>query len=62
MRYLIANSEDGIHYLDSARKMKIDRKNLTPHMKRLITKGLAIRGNGKQGKYYPSTKKTGTNQ
>jgi hypothetical protein len=37
--------------------MKIDRKNLTPYMKRLMMKGLVIRGNGKQGKYYPTTKK-----
>ncbi|MFY9967411.1 MAG: MarR family winged helix-turn-helix transcriptional regulator [Nitrososphaeraceae archaeon] len=57
MRFVNANQSDGIHHLDLARKMKIDRKNLTPYMKRLMMKGLVIRGNGKQGKYYPTTKK-----
>jgi len=57
MRFVWANHEDGIHHLDLARKVEIDRKNLTSHMKRLIMKGLVIRGNGKQGKYYPATKK-----
>lgn len=56
MRFVIANKTDGIYHLDLARKMKIDRKNLTPYMKRLMMKGLVIRGNGKQGKYYPATK------
>jgi predicted transcriptional regulator len=57
MRFVNANQTDGIHHLDLARKMKIDRKNLTPYMKRLMMKGLVARGNGKQGKYYPATKK-----
>lgn len=56
IRFVMANQTDGIHHLDLARKMKIDRKNLTPYMKRLMMKGLVIRGNGKQGKYYPATK------
>jgi len=57
MKFVNANQTDGIHHLDLARKMKIDRKNLTPYMKRLMMKELVIRGIGKQGKYYPATKK-----
>jgi hypothetical protein len=56
MRHVRANSDDGIHHLDLARKLKINRKNLTPHMKRLMIKGLVMRGNGRQGKYYPVTR------
>jgi biotin operon repressor len=48
---------DGISHLELSRKIGINRKNLTPHMKRLKTKGLVIRGSGKRGKYYPANKK-----
>jgi predicted transcriptional regulator len=51
-----ANREDGIHHVDLARNVGIDRKNLTPYMRRLIMKGVVVRSSGKQGKYYPSTK------
>ena len=57
MMYISANSDDGINHLALARKVNIDRKNLTPYMKRLMMKGLVIRGDGKRGKYYPATKK-----
>jgi biotin operon repressor len=50
-------AEGGISHLELARKVGINRKNLTSHMKRLITKGLVIRGRGKHGKYYPASKK-----
>ena len=56
MRLLWANHDSGMHHLDLARKLNINRKNLTPHMERLMTKGLVTRSNGKQGKYYPATK------
>lgn len=56
MELVWANHKNGIHHLDLARKVGINRKNLSPYMRRLIIKGLVIRGNGKQGTYYPSTK------
>jgi predicted transcriptional regulator len=56
MGIIWANSENGIHHGDLARKVGINRKNLAPYMRRLIMKGLVVRSIGKQGKYYPSTK------
>jgi predicted transcriptional regulator len=51
-----AHRDSGISHLRLAHIVKIDRKNLTPYMKRLMSKGLVKRGKGKQGKYYPTTK------
>jgi len=56
MKIVWANHGDGIHHGELAYKAGIDRKNLRPYMRRLMTKGLVIRNNGKQGRYYPSTK------
>lgn len=56
MKIVWANHGDGIHHGELAHKAGIDRKNLRPYMRRLMTKGLVIRNNGKQGKYYPATK------
>src|SRR5262245_31258434 len=54
---IVGSTQDGISHLELARKVGINRKNLTPHMKRLKMKGLIIRATGKQGKYYPANKK-----
>jgi hypothetical protein len=56
MMFVIA-AQDGIGHLELASKVGINRKNLTPHMRRLIVKGLVIRGRGKRGKYCPASKK-----
>jgi DNA-binding transcriptional ArsR family regulator len=53
----ISSVEDGIGHLELASKVGIDRKNLTPHLKRLRRKGIVMRGKGKRGKYYPANKK-----
>jgi predicted transcriptional regulator len=57
MMFIRGNQDDGIHHLDLAHKVGINRKNLTSHLRRLMMKGIVIRGNGKHGKYYPATKK-----
>jgi predicted transcriptional regulator len=49
-------SSSGIAHLQLSNIIGIDRKNLTPYMKRLMSRGLVKRGEGKQGKYYPITK------
>jgi biotin operon repressor len=56
MMYIIA-AHDGVGHLELARKVGINRINLTPHMRRLKAKGLVVRGRGKRGKYYPASKK-----
>ncbi len=56
VKVVLANRDSGIAHLQLAHIVQIDRKNLTPYMKRLIRKGLIKRGKGKQGKYYPATK------
>lgn len=57
MRILRINSDTGVSHIELARTVQIDRKNLSPYMKRLMKKGLVKRGKGKQGKYYPSIKR-----
>jgi|GEM_PF-3310694 len=54
---VVSSTQDGISHLELARKVGINRKNLTPHMKRLKMKGLIIRARGKQGKYHPANRK-----
>jgi len=56
MEVISAHRDSGIAHLRLAHIVNIDRKNLTPYMKRLRSKGLIKRGEGKQGKYYPTTK------
>ena len=56
MEVITAHRDSGIVHLRLAHILKIDRKNLTPYMKRLRSKGLVKRGKGKQGNYYPSTR------
>ena len=56
MEVISANRDSGIAHLQLAHIVKINRKNLTPYMKRLTSKGLVKREKGKQGKYYPTTK------
>jgi B-block binding subunit of TFIIIC len=53
----VSSAKDGIGHLELASNVEIDRKNLTPHLKRLMRKGLITRGKGKRGKYYPASKK-----
>jgi DNA-binding MarR family transcriptional regulator len=53
----VSCAQDGIGHLELASRVGIDRKNLTPHLKRLIRKGVIMRGNGKRGRYYPASKK-----
>jgi predicted transcriptional regulator len=57
MKIILAHSDTGIPHLQLADVVRIDRKNLTPHMRRLMSKGLVKRGKGKQGRYFPATKK-----
>jgi predicted transcriptional regulator len=56
MEVISAHRDSGIAHLRLAHIVNIDRKNLTPYMKRLRRKGLVKREKGKQGKYYPTTK------
>jgi hypothetical protein len=56
MKVILAYTDSGISHLQLAHVIGIDRKNLTPHMRRLIIKGLVKRGKGKQGKYFPANK------
>jgi predicted transcriptional regulator len=56
MEVISAHHDKGIAHLKLASIVKIDRKNLAPYMKRLMSKGLVKRGKAKQGKYYPTTK------
>ena len=55
MMYIIV-SHDGIGHLELAHKVGINRKNLTPHIRRLMGKNLVVRASGKRGKYYPASK------
>ncbi len=56
MNVVLANIDSGISHMQLAHTLRIDRKNLTPYMERLIGKGLIKRGKGKQGRYHPTTK------
>jgi predicted transcriptional regulator len=56
MKIITAYRDRGIPHLQLARIARMDRKNLTSYMTRLKSKGLVIRGKGKQGKYFPATK------
>ncbi len=53
MNVINAHSNEGIGHMQLAAILGIDRGNLTPHMKRLESKGLIWKAPGKQGKYYP---------
>jgi hypothetical protein len=53
---ITANHDNGISHTELACIIKINRKNLTRYTKRLIRKGLVVRGLGKRGKYYPATR------
>jgi predicted transcriptional regulator len=55
MEVISAHRDSGIAHLRLAHIVKIDRKNITPYKKRLISKGLVKRRKCKQGKYYPTT-------
>jgi predicted transcriptional regulator len=59
MDVISAHANGGIGHVQLAVILGIDRKNLTPFMKRLISKGLVRRGPGKQGKYYPTSEYRG---
>ena len=51
---LLIHTNLGIHHIRLAEIIGIDRKNLTPHMKRLIKQKFARRELGQRGKYFPS--------
>jgi predicted transcriptional regulator len=53
---LRANRDSGIAHLELAKIVGINRKNLTPYMERLRSKGLVKREKGLRGRYYPTTK------
>ncbi len=50
------NSKYGVSHSELASLLQINRKNLRHYTKELIAKGIIIRGQGKQGKYYPADK------
>ncbi|HJT46886.1 MAG TPA: winged helix-turn-helix domain-containing protein [Nitrososphaeraceae archaeon] len=50
------NSKFGVSHSELADILNIDRKNLRHYTKELINEGIIIRGEGKQGKYYPADK------
>ncbi|HEY7081094.1 MAG TPA: winged helix-turn-helix transcriptional regulator [Nitrososphaeraceae archaeon] len=54
LKILIEYSNSGIHHIELAKKIGIDRKNLAPYMTKLIAKGLIRRESGRQGKYFPT--------
>jgi predicted transcriptional regulator len=54
LEILVMNSKKGVHHIELAKKIGIDRKNLTPYMERLIAKKLIRREAGRQGKYFPT--------
>ena len=56
MNTIVANRGTGIGHCQLAYEVKINRKNLTRHMKRLIDKELVKKTKGKQGKYFPTTR------
>jgi hypothetical protein len=55
MKVTVAYGSTGISHTRLADLVGIDRKNLSAYTKRLIGRGLLRRGEGKQGRYYPST-------
>lgn len=59
MNVINARGNDGIGHVQLAAILGINRKNLTPHMKRLISKGLVRKGPGLRGKYYPTSEYRG---
>jgi hypothetical protein len=56
MEVITANRKNGIAHQKLARIIGINRKNLGKYISRLIARGLALRGPGLRGKYYPATK------
>jgi predicted transcriptional regulator len=54
LEILIMNNKKGVHHIELAKKIGIDRKNLTPYMERLVAKKLVRREAGRQGKYFPT--------
>jgi hypothetical protein len=55
LKLIILNSTFGISHQDLADRVKLDRKNLRPYIRRLIYRKLITRAPGKQGKYFPTT-------
>ena len=56
MNAIVAHRDTGIAHCQLASEVKINRKNLTTHMKRLIEKELVKRTKGKQGRYFPTAR------
>jgi predicted transcriptional regulator len=56
MNVILSHDKEGIHHNRLAKIIGMDRKNLRPHITRLVSKGLIIRESGKHGKYFPATK------
>lgn len=56
MNTIVANRDIGIAHCQLASEVKINRKNLTAHMKILIEKELVKRTKGKQGRYFPTAR------
>jgi len=59
MNVINARGNEGIGHVQLAAILGNNRKNLTPHMKRLISKGLVRKGPDLRGKYYPTSEYRG---
>lgn len=53
---ILLENKEGISHVHLAKNVGIDRKNLRPYMKVLISEGSAKRSPGKFGLYYPTSK------
>jgi hypothetical protein len=54
LKLVIWNSRFGISHRALADTVRLDRKNLRPYIKRLISRKMITRAPGKQGKYFPT--------
>jgi predicted transcriptional regulator len=57
MNILISFQNEGMHHSQLVEYIGIDRKTLRRYMKRLIKMDLVTREPGRQGKYFPTTKR-----
>jgi hypothetical protein len=54
LQFVLMHYKKGIGHILLAKLVGIDRKNLTPHINRLIEKKLIRREDGKRGRYFPT--------
>jgi DNA-binding MarR family transcriptional regulator len=54
LQIILMNGKNRVPHIQLAKIVGLDRKNLTPYIKRLNGKKLIRRESGRQGKYFPT--------